>query len=98
MIITVRSKKVLPEKLDIEKEARSLRNNNFLTLHNDDVHTFDYVIETLMNVCEHDMVQAEQCAYIVHYKGKCDVKKGSVDNLTPMKTKLINKGLLATID
>jgi ATP-dependent Clp protease adaptor protein ClpS len=93
----VGTKKVLPEKFDFEKETHSLRNNNFLVLHNDDIHTFDYVIETLMDVCEHDMVQAEQCAYIVHYKGKCDVKKGPVDHLAPMKTKLIDKGLLATI-
>jgi ATP-dependent Clp protease adaptor protein ClpS len=94
----VRSKKVLPEKHDFEKAVKSGKNSNFLTLHNDDVHTFDYVIETLMDVCEHDMIQAEQCAYIVHYKGKCDVKKGTVDCLQPMKTRLIDKGLVATID
>jgi len=94
----VRSKKTLPEEYDMEKEVRNGRNNSFLILHNDDVHTFDYVIETLMDVCEHDMVQAEQCAYIVHYKGKCDVKKGPQDHLLPMKSKLIDKGLLATID
>jgi ATP-dependent Clp protease adaptor protein ClpS len=94
----VRSKKTLPREYDFEKEVGNGRNNNFLTLHNDDVHTFDYVIETLMDVCEHDMVQAEQCAYIVHYKGKCDVKKGTPDHLMPMKSKLIDKGLLATID
>ena len=49
----------------------------FLVLHNDDVHTFDYVIETLIDVCEMDAVQAEQCTFLVHYKGKCDVKKGN---------------------
>jgi ATP-dependent Clp protease adaptor protein ClpS len=94
----VRAKKELPEEFDIEQEIGNSKNHNFLTLHNDDVHTFDYVIETLMDVCEHDMVQAEQCAYIVHYKGKCDVKKGAADHLLPMKSKLIDKGLLATID
>jgi len=94
----VRSKKELPHEYDLEKEVRNKKDNTFLTLHNDDVHTFDYVIETLMDVCEHDMVQAEQCAYIVHYKGKCDVKKGTPDHLQPMKSKLIDKGLLATID
>jgi Uncharacterized conserved protein len=94
----VRSKKTLPEQYDLEKEISNGRNNNYLMLHNDDVHTFDYVIETLMDVCEHDMIQAEQCAYIVHYKGKCDVKKGSLDHLRPMKSKLIDKGLMATID
>jgi len=94
----VKAKKELPKEYHFESELGSVRNQNFLTLHNDDVHTFDYVIETLMDVCEHDMVQAEQCAYIVHYKGKCDVKKGTPDHLQPMKSKLIDKGLLATID
>ena len=94
----MRSKREHPQEYDLEKEVKNKRDNNFLTLHNDDVHTFDYVIETLMDVCEHDMVQAEQCAYIVHYKGKCDVKKGTPDHLQPMKSKLIDKGLLATID
>lgn len=94
----MRAKKELPQDFEYEKEAESGTNNSFLTLHNDDIHTFDYVIETLMDVCEHDMVQAEQCAYIVHYKGKCDVKKGTPDHLLPMKSKLIDKGLLATID
>ena len=94
----MRSKKELPEKHHFEEEVSGRRGNSFLTLHNDDVHTFDYVIESLMDVCEHDLVQAEQCAYIVHYKGRCDVKKGSIDSLQPMKLKLINKGLLATIE
>ena len=94
----MRAKRELPEEYEFESEVGNGGNQNFLTLHNDDVHTFDYVIETLMDVCEHDMVQAEQCAYIVHYKGKCDVKKGPLDHLSPMKSKLIDKGLLATID
>jgi len=51
-----------------------------------------------MDVCEHDLVQAEQCAYIVHYKGRCDVKKGTLDCLQPLKSKLIAKGLVATIE
>ena len=94
----MRSKKELPEKYDFEEEIRGGSAFNFLTLHNDDVHSFDYVIETLIDICEHDVVQAEQCAYIVHYKGKCDVKKGPPDHLQPMKSKLIDKGLQATID
>jgi len=94
----VRTKKELPLEYTFENEVENGRNHNFLTLHNDDFHTFDYVIETLMDVCEHDMIQAEQCAYIVHYKGKCDVKKGPPDHLQPMKSKLIDKGLQATID
>jgi ATP-dependent Clp protease adaptor protein ClpS len=71
---------------------------NSLILHNDDIHTFDYVIESLVDVCEHSNVQAEQCTFIIHYKGKCDVKKGSYDFLKPMKDLLIVRGLNATID
>jgi ATP-dependent Clp protease adaptor protein ClpS len=71
---------------------------NSLILHNDDFHTFDYVIESLMDVCEHSTIQAEQCTFIIHYKGKCDVKKGSFDFLKPMKDGLIERGLNATID
>jgi ATP-dependent Clp protease adaptor protein ClpS len=71
---------------------------NNLILHNDDIHTFDYVIESLVDVCEHSTVQAEQCTFIIHYKGKCDVKKGSYDFLKPMKDCLIERGLNATID
>lgn len=71
---------------------------NSLILHNDDIHTFDYVIESLMDVCEHSTIQAEQCTFIIHYKGKCDVRKGSFDFLRPMKDSLIERGLNATID
>lgn len=79
-------------------ESVGSEENKNLILHNDDVNTFDYVIEILMKVCEHNEVQAEQCAHIVHYKGKCDVKKGSYDFLKSRKDELINKGLNATID
>jgi ATP-dependent Clp protease adaptor protein ClpS len=70
----------------------------FLILHNDEVHTFDYVIETLIDVCEMDEIQAEQCTFLVHYKGKCDVKKGVFSFLKPYREALISKGLQATID
>ena len=69
-----------------------------LILHNDDVHSFDYVIASLMDICHHELHQAEQCAYIVHHKGKCDVKNGAFDVLHPMKDKLTSKGLSVTID
>jgi len=69
-----------------------------LILHNDDVHTFDYVIDSLMDICHHEILQAEQCAYIVHHNGKCDVKNGAYDVLHPMKDKLTSRGLSVTID
>jgi ATP-dependent Clp protease adaptor protein ClpS len=73
-------------------------NVNFLTLHNDDIHTFEYVIESLIEVCEHDMEQAEQCTYLIHYRGKCDVKKGNYNLLTSLRKELNRRGLTATID
>jgi ATP-dependent Clp protease adaptor protein ClpS len=72
--------------------------NNFLILYNDEINSFDYVIESLMEVCQHDTVQAEQCTYIAHYKGKCDVKKGTVDTLSPMHIELARRGITTTID
>ena len=72
--------------------------SHLLVLHNDEVNTFDFVIDSLIDVCLHNVEQAEQCAYITHHKGKCDVKKGSYDLLVPMKEKLIDKGLSITID
>lgn len=68
-----------------------------LVLHNDDYHTFDYVIDALMEICDHDLPQAEQCTLLIHYKGKCDVKKGSFYYLRPLKNALVQKDLKATI-
>jgi len=80
------------------KTPNMIGDNRFLILHNDDINTFDFVIETLMEVCNHNEEQAEQCALITHYKGKCDIKKGQMETLKPLKDKLISKGLSATID
>ena len=68
-----------------------------LVLHNDDVNTFDHVIDTLIRVCQHDELQAEQCAILVHYKGKCGVKTGSFDELKPQCSSLLEAGLSAEI-
>ena len=75
-----------------------LGESRHLILHNDDVHTFDYVIDSLVEVCDMELLQAEQCTFLVHYKGKCDVKKGAFSVLKPFKEGLIEKGLNATID
>lgn len=64
---------------------------------NDDVNTFDFVIETLVEVCGHEYLQAEQCAYIVHYKGKCAVKHGSYEELEPLCSEMLRRGLSAEI-
>lgn len=68
-----------------------------LILHNDDIHTFDDVIEALIDICKHDLIQAEQCTMLVHYKGKCTVKTGSMDVLKPMHEKLIGRSLTSEI-
>ena len=82
-----------------EETIHSIGNgdSSFLVLYNDEIHTFDYVIESLIEVCEHDEIQAEQCTMIVHYRGQCDVKKGSPEDLSPYKEGLISRGLKATI-
>ena len=71
--------------------------NNEIVLYNDDVNTFDHVIDTLIRVCKHTAEQAEQCAILVHYKGKCTVKTGTLDELKPQCTQLLEAGLSAEI-
>ncbi|MFK8061125.1 MAG: ATP-dependent Clp protease adaptor ClpS [Polaribacter sp.] len=68
-----------------------------IVLHNDDVNTFDHVIDSLIDVCEHSLLQAEQCATIVHYKGKCTVKSGEYKDLEPRCSKLLELGLSAEL-
>ena len=68
-----------------------------LVVYNDDFNTFDHVINTLIKVCKHSVEQAEQCTYIIHYKGKCAVKKGPFDELRPMKDSICEAGIDAKI-
>jgi ATP-dependent Clp protease adaptor protein ClpS len=68
-----------------------------IVLHNDDVNTFDHVIDCLVGICDHDPIQAEQCAWIVHFNGKCSVKRGTFDALEPLCTSLCEQGLSADI-
>ncbi len=75
----------------------AIGSNNEIVLHNDDVNTFDHVIETLIRVCKHDALQAEQCALLVHYKGKCTVKTGTIEELKPQCSALLDAGLSAEI-
>ena len=83
--------------LEAEVEEDTLE-KKFLVLHNDEVHSFDFVIETLVDVCKLDEIQAEQCTLLVHHKGKCEVKKGSINFLKPFKSALNEKGLEVTIE
>lgn len=79
-------------------EALATSTGAFLVLHNDDVNTFDFVIECLVAICKHDKLQAEQCALLVHYTGKAVVKTGDFEQLLPMKTALTDCGLSATLE
>ncbi len=69
-----------------------------LVVWNDEVNTFEWVIETLMEVCAHSFEQAEQCAYIIHFKGKYAVKNGAYDNLKPMCDAIVDRGINATVE
>ncbi|ESU22592.1 ATP-dependent Clp protease adaptor protein ClpS [Flavobacterium enshiense DK69] len=82
------------EKVSIEE---LLSSNYEIILFNDDVNTFDHVIDTLIDVCDHEPLQAEQCAILVHYTGKCGVKSGSYKELEPQCSKLLDAGLSAEI-
>lgn len=72
-------------------------NQNEIVLFNDEVNTFEHVIETLIDVCEHTAEQAEQCSLIVHHNGKCTVKTGEYSDLEPRCSRLLQAGLSAEI-
>ena len=72
--------------------------NNEIVLYNDDVNTFDHVIDTLVRVCNHTSEQAEQCAFIIHFKGKYAVQQGMREILRPMREQLVDRGINATIE
>ena len=69
-----------------------------IILYNDDVNTFDHVINCLMRICSHELIQAEQCAWLVHQKGRCKVKNGSIKQLRAMCEALLENGLTAQIE
>ena len=73
-------------------------NTKALVLYNDDFNTFDFVTESLIKVCKHDPIQAEQCTYLVHYTGKCVVKNGTFKELRPFCEALLERGLTAKIE
>ncbi|GGD99659.1 ATP-dependent Clp protease adaptor ClpS [Planktosalinus lacus] len=88
------TKEKIQEEIEVLTEEQK---NNEIVLFNDEVNTFDHVIETLVYACEHTPIQAEQCAWIVHYKGKCTVKTGSYEELEPRCSLLLDAGLSAEI-
>ncbi|MBC6366446.1 ATP-dependent Clp protease adaptor ClpS [Algoriphagus sp. AK58] len=89
----------LPELEEIELLLEELidQEAHDLVVFNDDVNTFEHVIQVLMKVCKHSHEQAEQCTLIIHYKGKCSVKKGSREELKPMCEAILEAGIQAAI-
>ena len=81
-----------------DDKLKSGNESSTLILYNDDINTFDHVIKSLVEVCGHDPVQAEQCALIVHFKGSCDVKTGLVEVLNVMCRSLNAKGLKSKVE
>jgi ATP-dependent Clp protease adaptor protein ClpS len=89
---------MVKEKLNPVKQNKKSRSEiRDLILFNDEINTFDFVIETLIEVCGHDVVQAEQCALIAHFKGKCTVKSGPVSELKPMMNEMSQRELTVSI-
>jgi len=82
---------------EVENQTNEVKVRD-LILYNDDYNTFDFVIESLVEICKHDLLQAEQCTYIVHYNGKCTVKNGSYDELNPLRVALCDRGLSAVVE
>jgi ATP-dependent Clp protease adaptor protein ClpS len=95
-MITFNTPDVIEEEIieTVLKEAAT----KALLLYNDDVNTFEFVTESLIQVCKHDPVQAEQCTYLVHYTGKCVVKNGTFKKLRPLCEALLERGLTAKIE
>jgi ATP-dependent Clp protease adaptor protein ClpS len=78
-------------------EDRKTSDTFDLVVFNDDVNTFEHVINTLIKICGHTPEQAEQCTWIIHYKGKCTVKKGYFEELSPMRQGICDRGISAEI-
>lgn len=86
------------EVLELTETVETLIENKDLIVYNDDYNTFDHVIDSLIKICKHNALQAEQCAVLVHYKGKCQVKRADYDTLEPMCTALLDRGISAEIE
>lgn len=86
------------QELKQTKQKEQVVQERILVLHNDDFNTFDHVINCLISICDHAEIQAEQCAYIVHHNGKCNIKKGRMEKLEPMLMALKLQNLTVEIN
>lgn len=82
------------EKVSVNSKSDLSKN---LVIYNDDFNTFEHVIDSLIKVCKHEHIQAEQCTWIIHFNGKCAVKEGDMDDLLPMRRALSERGIDAKI-
>ena len=88
------TQKKIQEQHDVDTLEKK---ENQIVVYNDDVNTFDHVIDVLVAACDHTHIQAEQCSLIIHYKGKCTVKSGDYEDLVPRCSKLLEEGISAEI-
>ncbi len=86
------------KKKSVSRQKNEACDEYLLMLHNDNVHSFDYVIDALVDICNHDYEQAVQCTLITHHKGCCDIRKGKFQSLKQMKDSLTAIELNATIE
>ncbi len=96
MVLTMSDKNYKPFE-ELEEDV-AVVDQRQLIVFNDDHHTFDFVIDSLVKVCSHEVEQAEQCTYIIHYNGKCSVRVGEYTKLRPMREGLVDRGLSAVIE
>lgn len=90
MLLSIQVQEEVLEEVQVSTEYN-------LVVFNDDVNTFDHVIDTLISVCDHSMIQAEQCTNIIHYNGKCTVKTGEFDYLKELRTQICDAGISAEV-
>ena len=83
---------------EVHENFTNIQPPSSLILFNDEVNDYQFIIDTLIEVCEHNSCQAEQCTLIAHYKGKCHVKSGSLQSLRLMRNELLQRGVSATIE
>jgi len=90
------TKEKIQEQVDVDVLEQEVPQHEII-LYDDDFNTFDFVIDSLIDICEHTLIQAEQCTMLVHYKGKCAVKTGEFKELKAKCSKLLELGLTAEI-
>ena len=88
----------LIETLEEVKLKEKVIDSKDLIIYNDDENTFEHVIESLIDICNHSSIQAEQCTWIIHNNGKCGVKRGDLKKLKPMAEAFLERGIRAKIE